>query len=416
MINKKTLPLLNQVGSILKSYDKIAKSTGENFNIFTVMGMESNEVKTHSSIIGELLNPKGSHGLKEIPLNIFLQQVIKPLLEENNNELFTKHFDFDFENTKSYIEDFAGKINEDKTEGGRIDIVIKDNKKAFLIENKIYADEQTNQLIRYKKFYPNAPIIFLTLFGSDAKTATDLEINKDYFIISYEEHVLKWLEECLKEAVKYPMLREVIRQYINLVKKLTHQTINQELKKEIMELIKNNFLEAAEIAKNYDAAKNDVIEGFWVKLFESQSLKEKLKETWKIEQNKTLIPKYNHLLFSHNENDKAYLYYRYNNNDGAVECGIILKNKDLKGNEVYDAIKKSNPNLFLENFRTSNYQSVIWKKDEEYDFSKPELLTEIFDEDKKNSTMIYEKFRDKLVRFIKENEELYDAVLKHIDQ
>ena len=135
-----------------------------------------------------------------------------------------------------------------------------------------------------------------------------------------------------------------------------------------------------------------------------------------IKQNKTLIPKYNHLLFSHNENDKAYLYYRYNNNDGAVECGIILKNKDLKGNEVYDAIKKSNPNLFLENFRTSNYQSVIWKKDEEYDFSKPELLTEIFDEDKNNSTMIYEKFRDKLVRFIKENEELYDAVLKHIDQ
>ena len=60
MINKKTLPLLNQVGSILKSYDKIAKSTGENFNIFTVMGMESNEVKTHSAIIGELLNPKGS--------------------------------------------------------------------------------------------------------------------------------------------------------------------------------------------------------------------------------------------------------------------------------------------------------------------------------------------------------------------
>jgi hypothetical protein len=414
MINKKTSPLLNQVSSLLKSYDKIAKSTGENFNIFTVMGMESSEVKTHSAIIGELLNPKGSHGLKEIPLNIFLQQVIKPLLEENNNELFNKHFDFDFENTKSYIEDFAGKLNEDKTEGGRIDIVIKDNKKAFLIENKIYADEQTNQLIRYKNFYPNAPIIFLTLFGSDAKTATDLEINKDYFIISYEEHVLKWLEECLKEAVKYPMLREVIRQYINLVKKLTHQTINQELKKDIMDLIKNNFLEAAEIAKNYNAAKNDVIKKFWDELF--NFFEETLaKDTWRIEQNKTLIPKYNHLLFSHNENDKAYLYYRYNYNDGEVECGIILKNA-TNGNNVYDAIKKSNPNLFLGNFRTSNYQSVVWKKDEEYDFSDPTFLTKIFDEDKNNSTVTYEKLRDKLVLFIEENEELFDVVLKHLNQ
>jgi len=65
MENEKIKHLPNQGGSLLKSYNKIAKETGENFNIFTVMGMQSNEVKTHSAIIGELLNPKGSHGLGE---------------------------------------------------------------------------------------------------------------------------------------------------------------------------------------------------------------------------------------------------------------------------------------------------------------------------------------------------------------
>lgn len=38
MENEKIKHLLNQVGGLLKSYDKIAKATGENFNIFTVMG------------------------------------------------------------------------------------------------------------------------------------------------------------------------------------------------------------------------------------------------------------------------------------------------------------------------------------------------------------------------------------------
>lgn len=266
MGNEKTKHLLNQVGGLLKSYDKIAKATGENFNIFTVMGMESNEVKTHSAIIGELLNPKGSHGLEDKPLRLFIKLIVEPLYK-NNDEVFANKFSFNFENTRSYVEDFAGKINEEVTEGGRIDIVIKDNKnKVFLIENKIYAGEQKNQLIRYKNLYPNAPILFLTLYGKDAESAQELEKNKDYFTISYELDIILWLEECVKEAVKYPMLREVICQYINLIKKLTHQTINQELKKEIMDLIKNNFLEALEIKNNYDKAKNEVISEFWKEL------------------------------------------------------------------------------------------------------------------------------------------------------
>lgn len=57
--------LLQNVAIIQEKYDEEAKANGENFNIFAVMNMEHSEVSTHSAIIGELLNPNGSHGQKD---------------------------------------------------------------------------------------------------------------------------------------------------------------------------------------------------------------------------------------------------------------------------------------------------------------------------------------------------------------
>jgi len=405
MENEKIKHLLNQVGSLLKSYDKIAKATGENFNIFSVIGMESNEVKTHSAIIGELLNLKGSHGLSDKFLILFINQINLSLPENITLDLNTK-------NSKSTIEESIGRINEDMTEGGRVDILVFDNENnAFVIENKIYAGEQINQLGRYNKAFPNAAILYLTLFGDKPKSAEGLEEDLHYFIISYEVHILKWLEECLKEAVKYPMLREVICQYINLIKKLTHQTINHELKKEIMDLIKNNFLEALEISKNYNTAKNDVIKVFWDKL--ELSVREKLgEENWVVKQDLKLISKYNHLLFSKKENDKAYLYYRFNINDGTIEYGIILK--EGKGSDAFKIIEKSNLELIPKNFKTSDFQSVIWKKDDEYDFSDPEQLTKIFKEEIGNTKEVENNFSKKIVDFITSNKDLYCKILENL--
>ena len=54
--------LLTQVSVISEKYDAIAELTGENFNIFKILKMETKEVKTHSAFLAELLNPKGSNG------------------------------------------------------------------------------------------------------------------------------------------------------------------------------------------------------------------------------------------------------------------------------------------------------------------------------------------------------------------
>lgn len=391
----KTKHLLIQVKGLLKSYDKLTQSTGENFNIFSVMGMESNEVKTHSAIIGALLNPKGSHGQKDVFLKLFIKICEKNdiLLDISTNDAITK------------IEESVGKINGEGTEGGRIDILVHDTKnQAFVIENKIYAPEQNNQIGRYNKAFPNAPIFYLTLTGDKPKSSGELIENVDYFIISYKEHILLWLEECVKEAVKFPMLREVLNQYINLVKKLTYQTINTELKMEIINLIKNNFAEAYQIKINYDNAKIKVVEDFWTKL--EKELKANLKE-WRIEKryDNSLGINYSYLLINKENNLDASFYIRYSKNAGDLVIGIILNLENSK-NEGHD-ILKTLPN---NGNSKSGKLSVIW---ESFNIKKVydiEFLNEIAE----NSDNKIIEFIENINDYINSNKEYYEKVLNYL--
>jgi hypothetical protein len=66
--------LLERINSIYKRYDEIAKATGENFNIFQTLELETDE-GSHSKIIAELLNPKGSHGRGSEFLELFMEIV-----------------------------------------------------------------------------------------------------------------------------------------------------------------------------------------------------------------------------------------------------------------------------------------------------------------------------------------------------
>ena len=235
--------LLNAVKAKIDIYDKHKELSGENFNIFSIMSMNNDEVFTHSAIIAEFFNPKGTHGLGSKPLELFLTQIDDP------------NFNFNCENAICIKEEFIGKINEDNTEGGRLDIVVKNTSgELFVIENKIYAFEQKNQLLRYKNKYPHAKLFYLTLFGDKSRQEIENENNKIYTSISYEKHILEWLEECVKIAYDKPMVREVLNQYIYLIKKLTKQTTNNQMKTEIIDLIKTNLKASEEIHNNYESA------------------------------------------------------------------------------------------------------------------------------------------------------------------
>ncbi|WP_179006449.1 PDDEXK-like family protein [Winogradskyella forsetii] len=220
-----TYILLSEVQTIVNSYSRINKMSGQNFNLFTLLRKESDEVRLHSKFISELLDPQGSHQQGTLFLDSFLDKLgIK---------------DFETQNATSHIEYYTGIINKDKDLGGNIDILIRsDNNKVIKIENKIYAKEQENQLLRYYNFQNDGHLMFLTLNGKLSDDHKDLEIrNIEYQPISYRKDITEWLQVCIEKCATVPIVRESIVQYLNLVKKLTHQNINSKMSKEIAEKI-----------------------------------------------------------------------------------------------------------------------------------------------------------------------------------
>ena len=111
--------------------------------------------------------------------------------------------------------------------------------KRIIIENKIYAGDQKNQLLRYYKFDPSAHIFYLNLHGeapSDWSTGKELD-NTKFQVISYVDDILNWLEKCMKESVSLPIIRETLSQYIQLLKHLTGKSINKAMEKDIANTI-----------------------------------------------------------------------------------------------------------------------------------------------------------------------------------
>src|SRR5262245_23532359 len=96
-----------------------------------------------------------------------------------------------------------GYINDDYSSSGRIDIVIDPVfGSPIIVENKIYAGDQENQLFRYRNHYPNAHILYLTLDGSTpaASSIGNMVIDNDFHTGSYKKDILKWLEICRMES------------------------------------------------------------------------------------------------------------------------------------------------------------------------------------------------------------------------
>ncbi|MCX6227095.1 MAG: PD-(D/E)XK nuclease family protein [Bacteroidia bacterium] len=217
-------PLFLHVNSLKDKYEHIAQITGENFNVFHILELDSNEVHLHSKFLGELLNSKGSHNLGDKFLSLFLKQLKTKEFNDSNQNRLKK---FSSSSTKAHVEYYTSKITYDGENGGRIDLLLEDaNNNHIIIENKIYARDQPKQLKRYKNFDKNAILIYLNLFGAmpSPDSIGELKVKDDFTIISYSEDIIPWLKECMKEATLFPLIRETLHQYIQLLQKMTNQS------------------------------------------------------------------------------------------------------------------------------------------------------------------------------------------------
>lgn len=300
MNNRLLQSTLQQVFTTKKSYDLVAKNTGEKFNIFSILGMESLEVKTHSRFLSELLNPSGTHLRGDTFLNLFVNYCNEKIRILNETEAKIDLIDFYSIQPEVVVEYPIGKVQEGTLEnnfqnarGGRVDILVSNNSQAIVIENKIYAFEQEQQLVRYSNFltdkgFKKHLIIYLTLDG--IQPTSHLDVDKDRILcLSYKEDIVNWLELCKKEVVDYPTIREGITQYLFLIKKLTGQTLNNNLSMDIQDIILKNIDSAKLIHDNFEKAifnttsnfRNNIIEklvmnlGNEFKISESKLIRDK---------------------------------------------------------------------------------------------------------------------------------------------
>ena len=250
--------LLEKAEIIKNKYDDLAEYTGENFNVFNILRLDEKELM-HSAFIANLLNVKGDHKQKDIFLKLFIDEIKGSFLENEENRKSLEKFDT--LNSSAQEEEYIGKVDYESGEGGRIDIVVKDGNNVILIENKIGAGDQEAQLCRYYNYYTDSSIIYLTPYGSEPSESSKghLENNKDFICISYKQHIVNWIENCIKEMANKPIIRETLNQYLHLVKQITNQTTNNKMEKELEQLIIKNKDAVKTLLDAHNSLENEVI-------------------------------------------------------------------------------------------------------------------------------------------------------------
>lgn len=293
--------MLQDVNVILQK-EKVRKEEitkrGEHFNMFEMLGVAHHEV-THSKIIAGFLNPKGSHGQGDLFLRLFLQTI------ENNDEIA-----IETSNANVYTEYDTG--------DGRIDILIEDNTgRGIIIENKVYAGDQPEQLIRYNSFaknkYKNYTIYYLTLYGYEASNNSANGVT--YKCISYSEHIIRWLQKCIHECATMPLIRETLVQYMNHTKQLTNQNMDSLIQGELIEVLasKDYFKQSLLIGNNIKNIKKHIV---------SEQLKPQIKKSLSKVPDCSIIHfefgegNYSQIQIKVSSWEKALIIFEFDSNDG----------------------------------------------------------------------------------------------------
>lgn len=200
---------LNELFSYIKTILELKKKAApknNSFTVFSVLGNETDEDKTHTTFLYEILKPNGLHGMGDVFIKTFFETVLNQ--SYSNSAQISKQHNID-SNNDNY---------------GRIDLCIETSKNRYPIEIKIYAPDQDHQIDRYVKYAKEksetSKVYYLTLDGH-TPSSCDQSSEDDFICISFAEHISKWLTNCIDIARHDKNVVDVLNQYLTLLNKLT---------------------------------------------------------------------------------------------------------------------------------------------------------------------------------------------------
>ena len=349
--------LLSRLGTICKHHKELSRLSGADFNVFKIVKVVHDEVR-HSAFLAELLNPRGSHGQGDLFLRLFVEKL--------------GITDFQCESAVAIVEKHIGEVTE--TTGGRIDIFIDDHRgNHIIIENKIYAKDGDNQLIRYHNF-KQQNLYYLTLYGIEATDRSALHnpsgvkliCGEEYKLLSYKTDILEWLELCQKEAVVMPLLREGIAHYINLIKYLTGTSTNKAMEKEIVNLLiesPSSLSNANELVNNFAAAQSQIQWEFWKALKNAL-----LNKGFVLEENDKTVTSEKAWNYHHNKKEELFGLWSliYKNDDITIHWGCELNSSIYFG----FTIEKNGIGHISDQPEFTEYRKIIREHDKNYTSDK----------------------------------------------
>ena len=224
--------LCKSVTEINQRVEKNRLKTPGTMNIAEIMNSHRLE-NQHSNILSFLIDPKGKHNHKEYG-NSFLEMLKEKGLKLRGSTIVSVE-------------------REDSTdEFRRMDLFIKTGSDFIILENKIYAGDQPNQINDYLSFVEqqigsseNIFVVYLTSFGREPSEVSitkgslyALKNSCRYVSLSYSNDILNWLM-ALNTKNEEDVLKAGIIQYIDSVKAISNQRteafdMSQEISKELL--------------------------------------------------------------------------------------------------------------------------------------------------------------------------------------
>ncbi|MGL5722004.1 MAG: PD-(D/E)XK nuclease family protein [Brevinema sp.] len=235
--------IIELLDSVNKKYEEYLASQEPNINLLNLW--KARDENSHSKMIKTLLHPKGSHKQGTKFLKSFLEIIMEniSITEEQLKEVTVK------------------------AEKHRIDISLYLKNDFFIIiENKLDAGDQSNQLVRYYEHIKGDNtykvkdnqiyLIYLTLDGHAPSDTSLTYPNKKETIplervncISYGNEILEWLGQCIKdvssdkEASLPSLLSSALIQYKDTIEELTGKKNGRKnMREKIVNEIVHHFL------------------------------------------------------------------------------------------------------------------------------------------------------------------------------
>jgi len=116
--------LLKQYDALQKENKKLIDTGVHDYNLINALLKKNDEVHLHSNFIYSMINPESDHYCGSVFLKLFLDTI----------------------GESDFIDHTVAKVHKEK---GKIDLLIEDGEHVIIIENKLRAKDQYQQIVRY---------------------------------------------------------------------------------------------------------------------------------------------------------------------------------------------------------------------------------------------------------------------------